>query len=98
MESAWCPLHHQRRYGVEMNRGEQCAYLQTSRGRRCRPVPMPEQERDRRELSLDDIEAQTIMELPERTALSIVQPGVLHGGLPVPIGRIADVVPPVAFT
>ncbi len=43
------------------------------------------------------LEAQAIMELPERTALSIVQPGVLHhGALPVPIGRIADMVPPVA--
>ena len=59
-------------------------------------MPMPEQERGRHELIVEDLEAQAIMELPERTALSIVQPGVLHGALPVPIGRTADLVVPVA--
>ena len=59
-------------------------------------MPMPEQERGRPELIVEDLEAQAIMELPERTALSIVQPGVLRGALPVPIGRTADLVVPVA--
>jgi hypothetical protein len=49
---------------------------------------------DTRELSLEDLEAQEIMELPERTALSIVQSGVMFGALPVPVGRFVDLVPP----
>ena len=49
---------------------------------------------DARESSPEDLEAQEIMELPERTALSIVQPGVMHGALPMPVGRFADLVPP----
>lgn len=56
-------------------------------------MAISKKERDRRELNVEDVEAQAITELPERAALSIIQAGNLYGALPVPVGRFADILP-----
>lgn len=56
-------------------------------------MPISKQERDRRELNVEDLEAQAVIELPERAALSIVEAGTVFGALPVPVGRFADILP-----